>query len=250
MIRPLIPDRLRTTPSPADDKLLITFGDEATDARIGGGLMQQALHEFFAASVDDGNATACLAAMLAVRSCPVGRPVIWVRESRCSARVGRLYAAGLHELGCDPGRILLVDAPDSRAVLRAGADIVKCGQVGAVIVEPWGKAPLLDLSASRRLSIAAANSGVPVLVVRVDAAPAPSAAQTRWQIASAPSLPLAGGAPGHPAFDIALLRHRGGFAGFEARLEWNRDIRSFAALSGGVPAAAAVRADRHERRAA
>jgi protein ImuA len=250
MIRPLIPDHLRTTPCTSGDKRFVTFGDDATDARVGGGLMQQALHEFFAASVEDGNATACLAAMLAVRNCPAGRPVIWVRESRCTGRIGRLYAAGLHELGCDPGRVLLVDAPDSRAVLRAGADIVKCGQVGAVIIEPWGKAPLLDLTASRRLSMAAAASGVPVLVVRVDAVPAPSAAQTRWQIASAPSSPLAGGAPGHPAFDITLLRHRGGFAGFEARLEWNRDIRSFAALSGGVPAAATVRTDHHERHAA
>jgi protein ImuA len=147
------------------------------------------------------------------------------------------------ELGLDPAGLILVETPDTLAALRAGADIVKCGQVGAVVIEPWGKAPLLDLTASRRLSMAAAASGVLTLVVRVEAAPMPSAAQTRWQVASAPSAPLPAEAPGHPAFDIALLRHRGGIAGFETRVEWNRDTRSFAPLPGGLPAVPAIGAD-------
>jgi protein ImuA len=80
-------------------------------------------------------------------------------------------------------------------------------------------------------------------VLRVDADPVPSAAQTRWQVAAAPSLRLTADAPSHPAFDIALLRHRGGISGFETRLEWNRDTKSFAPISGGVPAAAFVGAN-------
>jgi protein ImuA len=169
--------------------------------------------------------------------------VLWVREQRCSRNSGQLHAPGLLELGLDPASLILVEAPDTLAALRAGADIVKCGQVGAVVIEPWGKAPLLDLTASRRLSMAAAASGVLTLVVRVEAAPMPSAAQTRWQVASAPSSPLPAEAPGYPAFDITLLRHRGGIAGFETRVEWNRDTRSFAPLPGGIPAIPAVGAD-------
>jgi protein ImuA len=187
--------------------------------------------------------------MTAMRACPAGRPVLWVREQRCGRHNGHLHAAGLVELGFDPDDLVLVEAPDTLAVLRAGADIVKCGQVGAVVIEPWGKAPLLDLTASRRLSMGAAASGVLTLVLRVDVEPMPSAAQTRWQVAAAPSSPLAANAPGRPAFDIALLRHRGGIAGFETRVEWNRDTRSFAPLSGGVPAVPALGADQARKAA-
>ena len=227
----------------------VTFGTDAIDGRIEGGLAQRALHEVFAASVEDGSAAAAFAVMIAMRACPANRPIIWVRENRCDRQIGHVHAAGLAELGVDPNDLVLVDAPDMLAVLRAGADIVKCGQVGAVVIEPWGKAPLLDLTASRRLSMAAAVSGVLTLVLRVNAEPMPSAAQTRWQVAAAPSFPLAANAPGHPAFNIALLRHRGGIAGFETCLEWNRDTRSFAPLSGGVPAVSVLGADRQKKAA-
>lgn len=230
---------------------VVTFGAEAIDARLGGGLARGALHEFYAAAVEDSSAAAAFAVALAMRGGSRGKPVVWVREKQCAARTGHLYAAGLVELGFDPDDLFLVDAPDTRAVLRAGADIVKCGEVGAVVIEPWGKAPLLDLTASRRLSMAASASGVLTLMLRVDAQPAPSAAQTRWQVASAPSSLLVANAPGNPAFDIVLLRHRSGIAGFETHLEWNRDAKSFgpraeqifAPLSGRVPADAVFRTD-------
>ncbi len=221
----------------------VTFGTGFIDNRLRGGFSQRALHEVYAASADDGSAAAAFAMMLVMRACPGGRPVIWVREGRCSGQGGRLHAAGLAELGFNAEDLILIEAHDTLAVLSAGADIVKCGQVGAVVIEPWGKAPLFDLTASRRLSMAAAASGVLTLALRVNAEPIASAAQTRWRIAAAASSPMAAGAPGHPAFDIALLRHRGGIAGFEARLEWNRDTRSFAPLSGGVPAVPALGAN-------
>jgi protein ImuA len=248
MIRPIRPPLLCSLPVKVGQRHAVTetpvtFGVDGIDRRIGGGLAQRALHEVFAASVEDASAAAAFAVMTAMRGCPAGHPMLWVREARCGRRGGHLHAAGLAELGFDPGDLVLVEATDTLAVLRAGADIVKCGQVGAVVIEPWGKAPLLDLTASRRLSMAAAVSGVLTLVLRVDAEPMPSAAQTRWQVAAAPSSPLAAGAPGHPAFNIALLRHRGGIAGFEARVEWNRDTRSFAPLSGGLPAVPAIGAD-------
>jgi protein ImuA len=227
----------------------VTFGTDSIDSRIEGGLAARALHEVFAASTDDGSAAAAFAVMIAMRACPIHRQILWVRENRCGRQTGHLHGPGLAELGFDPDDLVLIDAPDTLAVLRAGADIVKCGQVGAVVIEPWGKAPLLDLTASRRLSMAAAASGVMTLVLRVDAEPMPSAAQTRWQVAAAPSSPLAANAPGHPAFDIALLRHRGGIAGFETSLEWNRDTRCFAPLSGGVSAVPVVGTDQTKKAA-
>ncbi|MES2288832.1 MAG: hypothetical protein V4530_03775 [Pseudomonadota bacterium] len=220
----------------------VTFGVAAIDARLGGGLAHRGLHEFFAATAEDASAAAGFAVMLAMRASN-GRPLVWVREKRCARNSGQLHAAGLGELGFDPGSLVLVDADDTLAVLRASADAVKCSPVGAVVIEPWGKASPYDLTASRRLSMAAAASGVFTLVVRADADPLPSAAQTRWQVASAPSSPLPADAPGHPAFDITLLRHRGGVAGLEARVEWNRDTRSFAPLPGRLPAVPAVGTD-------
>lgn len=227
----------------------VTFGTDAFDHRIRGGLTQHALHEVYAASAEDASAAAAFVMMIAMRACPAGRPIIWVRENRCDRRTGHIHAAGLLELGFNPDDLVIVDAPDTLAALRAGADIVKCGQVGVVVIEPWGKAPLLDLTASRRLTMAAAASGVLTLVLRVDAEPVASAAQTRWQVAAAPSCPLAANAPGHPAFDIALLRHRGGISGFETRLEWNSDTRSFAPLSGGAPAVPAHETDQARKAA-
>ena len=227
----------------------VTFGTDVIDSRVEGGLAQRALHEIFARSAEDGSAAAAFAVMISLRACPVGRPILWVRENRCGRQTGHLHAAGLAELGIDPSDLVLIDAPDTLAVLCAGADIVKCGQVGALVIEPWGKAPLLDLTASRRLSMAAAASGVLTLVLRMDADPMPSAAQTRWRVSAAPSFPLAANAPGYPAFNIALLRHRSGISGFETCLEWNSDTRSFAPLSGGVPAVPALGADRQKKAA-
>ena len=55
----------------------------------------------------------------------------------------------------------------------------------------------------------------------------PSAAQTRWRIGAAPWRSLPANAPGFPLFDVSLLRHRGGIAEFDARVEWDRHQRSF-----------------------
>jgi protein ImuA len=249
-LRPKFPSTLRQQDKhPVATQKPVTFGTDGIDSRIQGGLTQRALHEIFAATAEDSSAAAAFAIMIAMRASPAGCPVIWVRERRCGRHCGYLHAVGLAELGFDPNELVLVDAQDTLAVLRAGADIVKCRQVGAVVIEPWGKAPSLDLTASRRLSMAAAASGVLTLILRVGAEPIPSAAQTRWQVAAAPSSPLATNAPGHPAFNIALLRHRGGIAGFETCLEWNRDTRSFAPLSGGIPAVPAFGTDQARKAA-
>jgi protein ImuA len=235
--------RLSAQTRPGDSGNRITLGVAALDDRLEGGLARGDLHELFAGSVEDSSTAAGFALMLTLRGARPGQPVIWIREGRCIRQTGRLHAPGLVELGLDPRDVILIDADDTLAVLRAGADAVKCGPVGAVVIEPWGKARPYDLTASRRLAMAAKVSGVTTLVVRAGADPLPSAAQTRWLVTSAESLPLPADAPGHPAFDITLLRHRGGIAGLQARLEWNRETRSFAPLPGRLPAVAAVGTD-------
>jgi protein ImuA len=226
------------------------------------GLAPATLHEIYAASGGDGASALGFAALLSLRFA-AERPLLWFR---CLKSRGAPYGPGLAELGLDPGRILFVAAPDERALLRAGADAAHCAGVGAILIEAEGRLPLYDLTASRRLRLAAAHSGVTILLVRTGAAPIPSAAETRWEVASSPS-PLGGEgrergfgvgdysptqnpltpslsppgrgeleAPGPPAFAVRLLRRRGGPAGMEMRLEWNRDRACFreSALSGAL----------------
>jgi len=222
-------------PVAAGEAARVGFGDAQVDAQLGGGLLVGALHEFYAAREGDDVATAGLAVLLALR-CGRAGPLVWMREDRAR----RPYGLGLAALGADPARLLLVQAPDTLAMLRAAAEAVACASIAAVIIEQSGRASGIDLTATRRLGLAAARSGVLTLLLRAGA-PVPSAAQSRWQVASAASTPLAANAPGLSAIDICLLRHRGGLADVSTRLEWDNDRRHFAparppALSGGVPA--------------
>lgn len=231
---------------------VFTLGAERIDARLSGGLARRVLHELFAGAEDTSAATS-FALILALRGADSKKPIFWIRDDRAGRNAGQIYGPGLLELGADPERFIFIHAPNELATLRAAADALKCGAVGAVVIEPYGKARLLDLTATRRLAVAAAASGVLGLLLRIGAEPAPSAAQTRWQVVAAPSLTLAGEAPGHPAFDVTLLRHRAGIASFNALLEWNRDqqtcveqsrdIQSFSRspLSGSVSAVALIR---------
>nr|WP_047167480.1 hypothetical protein [Sphingomonas sp. Y57] len=217
---------------------LFALGAAELDAQLGGGLPKGRLHELFAAEADDRAALAGAALMLAMRAGGEGGspPLLWLRQEGAVKAAGALYGPGLADLGFDPGRLIEVVAPDEPALLRAAGDAVRCPQVGALLIEPWKAARGLDLTASRRLAVAAEKSGVTVLLLRAEAEPGPSAAYSRWRVRSRASAALEAGAPGHPAIGIELLRHRGGLDGLSAWLEWNRDEHSFeqAPLSGAV----------------
>ncbi|WBO23259.1 ImuA family protein [Sphingomonas abietis] len=217
------------------------LGVDSIDRALGGGLARGRLHDLFAAEPADGGAATGFAALLARLAMPASAPLLWLRQGEAEQRGGRLHAPGLMEIGLDPARLVLVVVADPVTLLRAAADVVRCPQVGAAVIELWGHPRALDLTASRRLAVAAEDSGVTTLMLRGGADPGPSAAQTRWRIASAPSLALEADAPGHPAFDLTLLRQRGRPDGGQWRVEWDRERGRFhePALSGAmVPAAA------------
>lgn len=229
------------TARPRDEGARFATGHAAVDAWLGGGLGRGRLHEVVA---DDGEASSAagFGALLGFR---VGgeQPLLWLRTDAAERRGGRLHATGLGELGIDPGSLLVGLVADDAALLKAANDAARCAGLGALLVECWGDSRALDLTATRRLMLAAEASGVTVLLLRMAAADGPSAADTRWRVTAAPSLPLADGteqgAPGHPAFEIELLRRRAGPAGTKWRVEWNRELRAFqdperAPLSGVV----------------
>ena len=154
-------------------------------------------------------------------------PVLLVRVARRNAKRMRPCGEGLAGLGLDPARLLLVDAHDGAELLRAGHDAARCAGLAAVVLETTGHLPEYDLTASRRLVLAAERSRVPIVILRGEAPPRSSAAHTRWMIRAAPSVPLMADAPGDAALEAELLRRRAGPSGMRWRLEWNDEDGAF-----------------------
>lgn len=215
-------------------------GHPGMDAVLGGGLARGRLHEVFAGDAGESASAAGFAMLLALcvdrqmrEAGTAAEGLLWLRCDDAKRTSGRLYAPGFGELGGDPGRLLLAVAPDPVMLLRGAADAARCAGLGVVLVECRGNPRVLDLTATRRLTLAAEQSGVSVLLLRIDARPAPSAADTRWQVRAAPSRALEADAPGAPAFDVELSRQRAGPGG-RWRVEWDRERCGFreAALPG------------------
>lgn len=212
------------------------LGAPSLDAALGGGLTGGHVHEVYAAEGGDGAAAAGFAAAVAAGMAGTDAAVLWLRTRRAAQSGGALQASGWADLGGAPDHGLIGTMPDVAGLLRAAVEALRCPGLGAVIVEGRGAMRELDLTASRRLTLAAERSGVPLLLLRIDAAPVSSAARTRWQVAAAPSRALAGDAPARPCFDVTLLRQRSGPCGLNWRLEWDRDRCQFneTPLSGAV----------------
>jgi len=236
-------------------------GVASLDAALAGGLAYGRVHELYAAQGEDAPAAAgfALALLTAMAGGADGCSALWLRSRRAVRQAGVVQANGWAELGGRPEDCLFAMIADAKELLKAAVDGLRSGALGAVVVETQGSLPELDLTASRRLALAAEKSGTMLFLLRSGAEPVPSAAETRWQVAAAPSRALPANAPGAPVFAIELLRQRSGPSGLSWQLEWNRDRRIFTeAASGdlvsvprrGSPAAAGAGPVRFRQRAA
>lgn len=181
------------------------------------------LHEIHACGDDRA---AALAFALCKSGCGRDGATVLLRMSRSSLRTVP-HGEGLSLLGMQPSRLLLVETENELDLLRAGLEAARCPGVELVLLETHGAFGKYDLTASRRLALAAEQSLNRIIVLRQDADPRPSAAQTRWSVASAPSVPFEADAPGWPAMEVKLLRRRGGPAGDCWRLEWDMENGTF-----------------------
>ncbi len=206
---------------------LFQLGHADADGFLGGGLGRGRLHEIFVTHAGEVGSGAGFAAMLARRALEADAALLWLRTDRTGGLGGGLYAPGLAEIGINVGSLILGLAPDEAALLRSAVDAARCAALGAVVIDCPGSARLLDLTASRRLALAAEKSGVTLLLLRGAAEPAASAAETRWLVGAAPSEALDANAPGRTMLDVELQRRRGGPAGRRWRVEWDRDQRCF-----------------------
>ena len=79
-----------------------------------------------------------------------------------------------------------------------------------MVGEIAGNPKALDFTASRRLTLAGETHGVPLFLVRIDAARDLSSARMRWEVTSAPSAAphWNAQAPGLPRWQAELFRAR------------------------------------------
>lgn len=185
----------------------VPLGLAAIDRALpGGGLARGAVHELMPPDPGDGAATAFLAVIvgrLAAAGCD--GPVLWV-----SAR-GDLFAPGVLAYGWRPERLLQVRVRTVADALWVMEDGLRCAALAAVA----GDVGDLDFAVTRRLQLAAAGHGVPLLLHRPwRRTLVPSAAATRWRVAAAPApCPTAAPETGDPVWRLDLVRCRGGRPG-------------------------------------
>jgi protein ImuA len=202
-------------------------GHADVDGVLPGGILPGLLHEVFAG--DMSAAASGFAAGLAQRVRSKKR-LLWIRQDYAALEHGELCPTGLAELGIDPSMVLMLRTANAADALKAAADALSCIALGAVIVEVPGNPKILDLVASRRLTLAAQTKGVTPILLRPCARAEPSAAETRWTIRTAASAEHDEDW-GRPCFDAALTRNRHGETGRWA-MEWNPDDGVFAKPAG------------------
>ena len=241
---------------------VLPFGVAAIDDVLpGGGLALGALHEILGDGPDeeDGAAASGFAAGIAGRITSridgQGGIVLWCLKQR------DLYGPGLAGHGLDPARLVTVRVARDDDMLWVLEEALRCPSPLGGIAAAIGEIGRLPMVAGRRLQLAAERSGIPALLLRRWRTGAeagaertrPSAAMTRWRVASLPSLPdPEEPGIGHPRWRVELLRCRG--AETAAWMTEIADASGLVRLSAGLAdrSAAPPRpvADRPLRRAA
>ena len=228
----------KTSEPLVDETRSLALGVAEIDAALGGGLPCAALHDLSAAPVHLGAATGFTLALAAL-SPEKAKQTLWIATDFGMLETGALYGPGLDVMGLDTERLLVARIARPVDALFAMEEALKCRALSTVVAEINGE---VDLTATRRLSLAAREGGALGLLLRHKPSDAPSAARTRWEIAGAPSVPDEFGGLGRTAFRLSLLRNRRGPCGTWT-LTWDHHERVFAALSVGVAAATADRSD-------
>ncbi len=200
--------------------------DEALPAA---GLEAQALHEISGLTHADRVAATGYAAALLRRLTDVAEggkqgTILWCQTAEARHEFGPIYGHGLRSFGLDPDRFCLVETRRDRDVLWALEEGARCPDLTAVI----GEVGSLSFTATRRLSLAAAAGGTPVLLLRAERGLPLSAARTRWRVAARPGEADAFGLglPEHPRWQLELMRCRGGRPGTWT-VEWNYETHRF-----------------------
>ena len=223
-----------------DEARSLALGVPEVDAALGGGLPCAALHDLSAAAPIHLGAAAGFALALAALTPEKPKQILWIATDFGMLETGALYGPGLDLIGLDTARLLVARVARPVDALFAMEEALKCRALSTVVAELNHD---VDLTATRRLSLAAREGSALGLLLRHKPSDAPSAARTRWEISAAPSVPDELGGLGRTAFRLSLNRNRRGPCGTWT-LTWDHHERTFTTLSVGVAATASDRPDR------
>jgi protein ImuA len=220
--------------------------DPGIDAVLGGGLTCSALHELAPAAPAHLAAASGFAMALAALSGRERGETLWIAADFAACEAGGPYGPGLDLFGLASARLVVLRVPRATDVLWAMEEALRCGALASVVAELTGEGADADLTATRRLALAAreGKGSCLGLLLRQGFPSMPSAAATRWRIAAAPSQPDRFGGIGRAAFDLDLVKNRRGPTG-RWTITWNHHEHAFhPAISVGVAPAPLDRSDR------
>jgi len=221
----------------------LPFGVLSLDRALQGGLAPAALHEVTPAAMNDLGSAIGFTLALAARAQRPGKAVVWIQTDFASCEAGDTYGLGSDLFGLPAKNLLIVKAARAADALWAMEEALKCRALSCVIAELTDDAPMADLTATRRLTLAAREGGAFGFLLRHRTSPLTSSAETRWQVSAAPGEGDAFGGLGRTAFALSLHKNRRGPTGHWT-IAWDHHERAFSALSLGVAAAALDRQDR------
>ncbi len=174
--------------------------------------------------------------------------ILWCWPSTFARELGLPCGQGLAAMGLDPAACLFVETKRASEALWAMEEGLKSASLALVV----GVIKEAELTPARRLSLAAAGSLTPCLLVTDPRASGAGSTATRWRIGARASAahPFETNAPGAPRYAVSLERCRNGSLNSQALslpLEWSYETHRFR-----VAPALADRAHepRHARRGA
>lgn len=170
-----------------------------------GGLLQEVFTD------DPRNAGASLGFALAqARGLLTARrvAVVYIQLASEAQQLGMPYGPGLIHFGLDPAALVLVRPANTTELLWAAEEALACRAVAGVVADIASRQKLLDFTASRRLSLRAAEAGSSMFVLRYGQWRESSAAHLRWHLQPSRSerKRYDERAPGGPRWHVRLER--------------------------------------------
>ena len=166
---------------------------------------------------------------------------------------GLPYGPGLISFGLDPARLVIVRAANMTELLWTAEEALCCGAVAGILADIGAVPQPLDFTASRRLSLRAAEAGTSLFLLRYGRGREASAAHLRWHLEPVRSGRQRHdpGAPGPARWRLTLERGitikrqgtwylewtKNGFATLPVRIHGADRPGTGAPLSGALPAA-------------
>lgn len=193
---------------------LVYFGQKTIDSALPwGGLPKDGLHEVAVPPKADlsmfSAATGFAAALLRYASGPSDQ-ILLCQNRRWGRKFGQIYGPGIAPFGLQPNRLLIVETQSDAETLWAMEEGLRSGVIQSVL----GEVGDLDLTASRRLQLAAEKARAFALLLRFpEKALGNNAALTRWHIQPSEMLPVDEEREAEPSvfkWRATLWRCRGG----------------------------------------